>query len=235
MSKKKDKQQKQQARQVSRDVTSAPARVSSSLVPASASGAAMLEEGPEPTAGDVAVPTVLLALLALLIYVADVHLINRGGQFDSKVYYPFISVADVGDAHPISKDEELVRKGKQVYNLNCAACHQGNGQGIPGQFPPLAGSEWVTAEGPGRTIRIVLSAVAGPIDVAGSHFDSTAMPPWKPTLTDEQVAAVVTYVRHDWGNKRGAATPEQVKKIRDIDKDRGPYTADEIKAVPEKE
>jgi mono/diheme cytochrome c family protein len=235
MSKKKKNEQKEQRRQASREIVSASVQHASPLVAASPSGAAVLDEGPEPVAGDVAVPVLLLALLALLIYAADMHLINRGGQFHSRVYYPFFDTNAVADAHPRNEAEELRRKGKQVYNLSCSACHQPNGQGLAGQFPPLAGSEWVVGEGPGRVIRIVLSGVSGPIDVAGAHFDSTAMPPWKGGLDDAQIAAVVTYIRTEWGNKAGPVTPEQVKKVRDSDKDRGPYTADELKTVPEKE
>jgi len=67
---------------------------------ASPSGAAVLEEGPEPTSGGAAVPIVLIAMLALLLYAACVHLNDRGGEFDPKVYYPFANANDVAEAHP---------------------------------------------------------------------------------------------------------------------------------------
>lgn len=206
------------------------------LVPASPDGAALLREGPEPTAGNTAVPVLLIALLGLLVYLADINLSNRGGEFDPRVYYPFANVAEVSYAHPQSEADKLRRVGKQYYALYCEVCHQGNGRGLAGQFPPLAGSEWVQGEGPNRVVRIVLNAVAGPIDVSGTHFDSTAMPPWKPTLSDEQIASILTYVRTEWGNKSAPVTPAQVKKIRNLEKDREtPWSADELKKVPEKD
>jgi mono/diheme cytochrome c family protein len=206
------------------------------LVPASRGGAALLREGPEPTAGNAAVPVLLIAFLGLLVYFADINLSNRGGEFDPRVYHPFANLAEVIDAHPSDPLTKLRKVGKQYYGLYCEVCHQGNGRGLAGQFPPLAGSEWVQGEGPNRVVRIVLNAVAGPIDVSGTHFDSTAMPPWKPTLSDEQIASILTFVRNEWGNKAGPVTPEQVKKVRDQEKDREtPWSADELKKIPEKD
>jgi len=205
-------------------------------VAASPSGAALLSEGPEPTANNATLPVLFIALLALLVYVANVNLNNHAGEFDPRVYFPFRNVAAVDNAHPHSPVETIRRQGREYYALYCAACHQGNGQGLAGQFPPLAGSEWVQGEGPNRVVRIVLNAVAGPIDVKGTHFDSAAMPPWKPTLSDEQIAAILTYIRSEWGNKAPPVTPEEVKKIRDQEKDREtPWSADELKKIPEKD
>jgi mono/diheme cytochrome c family protein len=128
------------------------------------------------------------------------------------------------------------RQGREHYTLYCAACHQANGQGLAGQYPPLAGSEWVQGEGPNRVVRIVLNAIAGSIDVKGLHFDSNAMPPWKPVLSDDQIAAILTYVRSEWGNKAPPVTAEQAKKIRDLEKDREtPWSADELSKIPEKD
>jgi mono/diheme cytochrome c family protein len=236
MSKKKKKQQQQQQRPQSLVQEVAPAQPASSLVATTPSTAALVEEGPEPTTGDAAVPVLLIALLALLVYLADVHLINRGGEFNPKVYYPYFNFVAVDNARPKSDIEKFRIIGRQVYKMNCEACHQATGQGLPGQFPPLVGSEWVVGEGPNRTVRIVLSAVAGPIEIKGDRFDSSAMPAWKLVLNDEQVAAVVTFIRSEWGNKAGPVTPEQVKKIRELEKTRDtPWTAEELKKIPEKD
>ena len=233
MSKKKKKQQQQQSRPSEREAIS-PAPVSP-LVAATPSGVAILEEGPEPTAGNAAVPALLIALLALLAYVANMHLSNRGGGFDSKVYYPFISIVQVDEAHPITEEEKFRRMGKQVYGQVCLACHQGTGLGAPGQFPPLAGSEWVLTEGPNRIIRIVLHGIQGPINVKGQAFNN-AMPSQKDVLKDDQIAAVLTYVRSEWGNKAAPVTPEQVKKIRDAEKARDTaWAPDEVAKIPDKD
>lgn len=100
--------------------------------------------------------------------------------------------------------------GKKVYQT-CSACHQATGAGIPNAFPPLAGSEWVN--GPVENlIRIQLRGLQGPIKVKGTEFNSV-MPP-NATLTDKEIADVLTYIRSNFGNKAGAVTPEQVKALR---------------------
>ena len=125
--------------------------------------------------------------------------------------------------------------GKQTFNnIGCISCHQATGQGVPGQYPPLAGSDWLLGEGPNRIIRIVLNGFTGPVQVSGGQFNNT-MTPFGPVLSDEQIAAVLTYVRSEWGNKGAPVTPEQVKKIRALVATHGPWTADELKGIPEKD
>jgi len=206
------------------------------LVGASPSGEALLREGPEPTADTAALPVVFIALFALLFYVAARNINNRGGEFDQRVYYPFTDLNAVVDAHPKNPADRLRSLGKQVFNnIGCVSCHQATGQGVPGQYPPLAGSDWVLGEGPNRIIRIVLNGFTGPVQVSGAQFNNT-MTPFGPVLDDdEKVAAVLTYVRSDWGNKGAPVTPEQVKKIRALVATHGPWTADELKKIPEKD
>jgi mono/diheme cytochrome c family protein len=209
-----------------------PGRVFAATSPA---GFAALREGPEPTAGNATVPVLMIALLGLLVYLADVNLNNRGGEFDPKVYYPFPNIAAVGDAHPRSPDDEYLRKGRIVYGNVCLPCHQVTGLGQAGVFPPLAGSEWVLAEGPNRMIRIVLHGLSGPIQVGGAQFNN-AMPPWKDALKDEDIGAVLSFVRNSFGNKASIVRPDEVKKIRAQEKDRDvPETADELLKIPVKD
>ena len=93
----------------------------------------------------------------------------------------------------------------------CSACHQPTGLGIPGAFPPLAGSEWVN--GPVENlIRIQLRGLMGEIEVKGVKYNSV-MPP-NATMSDDQIAEVLTYVRNEWGNKGSAVTPDMVKALR---------------------
>lgn len=101
-------------------------------------------------------------------------------------------------------------KGQEVYTT-CAICHQAEGQGIPGVFPPLAESEWVN--GPiENLIRIQLRGLSGPIHVKGVQY-SSAMAPVS-HLSDENIADVLTYIRSSFGNKSSAVTAEQVKALR---------------------
>jgi cytochrome c len=103
--------------------------------------------------------------------------------------------------------------GKVTYKSTCSACHQAAGQGLPGAFPPLAGSEWVNDADPGKVIRIVLNGVQGPITVKGTVYQGV-MPSHKDLLDDRKVAAILTYIRSSWGNQGGAVKPEEVAKIR---------------------
>jgi len=93
----------------------------------------------------------------------------------------------------------------------CAACHQANGLGMPGAFPPLAGSEYATGA-PEIPIRIVLLGAQGPLTVKGQRFNG-AMPSWG-SFSNAEIAATLTYVRSQWGNAASAVTAEQVVAVR---------------------
>lgn len=102
--------------------------------------------------------------------------------------------------------------GEETYNTHCAVCHQVDGSGLPGAFPPLAGSDYLL-EDPVRAVDGVLHGVSGPIRVSGELYNAV-MPPM-PYLSDEDVAAAVTYTLNAWGNDGGEVTPEQVATRRD--------------------
>lgn len=120
----------------------------------------------------------------------------------------------------IRKDPEIaklnvalqIERGKRVYMQNCSMCHQLEGQGVENVFPPLAKSDYVAANRD-QIIRAVTKGLSGPITVNGKPYNGV-MPPVT-TLTDEQVADVVTYVRNSWGNSGEGATPAQVRAIRE--------------------
>ena len=108
--------------------------------------------------------------------------------------------------------EMQVEKGKQVYMGLCFACHQADGKGLPGAFPPLAAADYMLADRD-RAIRTVLKGLTGPVTVNGVTINSV-MPPQEAVLTDAQIADVLTYVYNAWGNKGDAFTPDQVKAAR---------------------
>lgn len=129
--------------------------------------------------------------------------------------------------------------GKRLFGDTCAKCHQADGQGLPGQYPPLVKSEWVLASGPARMIRITLDGLQGPIRVKGLDYNNN-MTPWRDTLSDQQLAAIITFVRtqKEWGHTATPVTPEEVADIRKKTKDRpliGPWTAKELENIPEHE
>jgi mono/diheme cytochrome c family protein len=96
-------------------------------------------------------------------------------------------------------DEALMKKGEQVYQQNCAACHQANGQGLPGAFPPLAGNP--NLQDVGHVLSVIKNGLQGPITVNGQTYNG-AMPGF-PQLSDEEAKAVATYIRNSWGNAFG--------------------------------
>ncbi len=96
--------------------------------------------------------------------------------------------------------------GRRVYN-NCMACHQQDGAGLAGQFPPLAGSQWVVGE-PTALVRILLQGLQGEVVVAGKTYNGI-MPAWE-RLPDEQIAGVLTYIRQAWNNQASPITAEAV-------------------------
>jgi mono/diheme cytochrome c family protein len=116
--------------------------------------------------------------------------------------------------------------GEQVFTTVCAACHQANAKGLPGAFPPLAGSDWVNGD-PETPIRVALNGLSGPIKVSGADFNSMMPPP--PGLDDEKIAAVLTYVRANFDNKASAITKEQVAAVRaGLAGKTTPFTAEEL-------
>lgn len=120
--------------------------------------------------------------------------------------------------------------GARIYAQTCAACHQASGLGVPGAFPPLAGTDWVTGS-EDRLVRVLLHGLTGDIEVEGEPFIGT-MPTWGITLSDGDVAAVASYVRRSWGNDAPPVRPETVKRLRDAHATRTtPWTAAELRAA----
>jgi mono/diheme cytochrome c family protein len=93
--------------------------------------------------------------------------------------------------------------GGQIFASKCAACHQATGLGIPGVFPPLAGSEWVLGSDK-VLVQIPLHGITGALQVKGASYHGT-MPPFN-TLSDAEIAAVLTYVRSHWANAAPAVS-----------------------------
>lgn len=114
--------------------------------------------------------------------------------------------------------DSLMEKGKQVFTTTCQACHQANGQGIPGTFPPLAESEWVNGP-PEQVAAIVLHGIQGEIVVKGQKFQNV-MPPFRDQLKPEDISAVGTYVRNSFGNKSESISVDTVNAVKEKTKAR---------------
>lgn len=114
--------------------------------------------------------------------------------------------------------EEVMNKGKMVYKKTCQACHQDSGLGIPGAFPTLSQSKWVT--GPEkRLIAIIDHGVEGKIEVNGTVYNS-AMPGFGKQLSHDEIAYVATYIRNSFSNEASEVKAETVIKVKESLKDK---------------
>ena len=117
------------------------------------------------------------------------------------------ATAAADDPNKVWSEAELAARGEKVFTANCAACHQANGKGVPGAFPALDGSKVVNGPKDAQ-ITTVLNGVV-------RNGQPTAMVPWRNTLSDIDIAAVITYTRNSWGNHTGEAIqPSEVKVAR---------------------
>lgn len=138
------------------------------------------------------------------------------GKQDDRVYQPEGgAVQDIAGrplaATPKERSKEArVELGAKIFKQICSACHQANGQGLEGAFPPLASSDFLMAD-KARSISAVVRGLEGPITVNGKLFNSV-MPAVR--LDDDSVANVLTYVRNSWGNSGDAVTPSEVAAVR---------------------
>jgi mono/diheme cytochrome c family protein/glucose/arabinose dehydrogenase len=134
--------------------------------------------------------------------------------------------------HLKGKDKDMFIKGKAIYEKEgyCSTCHQPDGKGLGSSgFPPLANSIWSSGDEE-RLIKLSLKGLLGPIEVNGTKYPGQVpMTQFEGLLNDEEMAAVLTYVRNDFGNKASVITPEKVKKIRAKIKDKsGFYSPEEL-------
>ena len=138
------------------------------------------------------------------------------GKLADEVYKPegqstaTVVESAVKDDATLTKAERMT-EGSKIYNQACFACHQADGKGLPGVFPPLAGSDFLKAD-PDRAVAIVIHGLQGEITVNGNKFNSIMTPQ---PFNDQQIANVLTFVNNSWGNAGPVFTAAQVKKVRD--------------------
>jgi mono/diheme cytochrome c family protein len=187
----------------------------------------------EPGANRAPIPIWLIIFFFLLLYWGMVYFDQHGGWFHQEVYAPYASVDQLTEYQVPTGGGGFMGPGKANFEKNCALCHQNDGLGKPGQFPPLAHSEWVLGS-PNRFVRIPLLGLQGSITVNGQPWNS-AMAAMGAGMNDEDLAATLSYIRNSFGNKADEITPEQVKAIRgQIGGRAQPLTADELTKIPEK-
>lgn len=183
---------------------------------------AQQREQPDPYEGSHPVPWFIIAIIGLVLvwaiyYLATSNFPGRPELGDRRTIADLTAQSGAG-AGPAD--------GAQVYATQCVACHQASGAGLPGVFPPLAGSEWVA--GKEKVLaQILLHGVSGSLTVKGAVYNG-AMPAFQGKLNDAQIAAVLTYVRSSFGNAAGKVDAALVTAERTASKNRTlPWNGDD--------
>ncbi len=138
--------------------------------------------------------------------VDSVYLGDRAGPNLSAV----VTATKAAASGTLTQDDQI-KAGQQLFGGTCSVCHQANGEGLAGVFPPLAKSDYLAAD-PKRAIRTVLHGLTGKVTVNGKEYNSV-MPPMN-QLNDDEVANILTYVLNTWGNPGGRIGADEVKKVR---------------------
>jgi mono/diheme cytochrome c family protein len=185
----------------------------------------------EPQVGAGEIPVLFFAVLAGLVFLGILYLDKYGGGFSNQVYGPYESYDQVAKAQPLDPAAKARNHGAQVYATACQLCHQPNGLGTPGQFPPLDGSEWVNGS-VDRLIRIPNNGLAGLVHVKGETINA-AMPNMGAALSDQDLADLLTFVRSNWSNKSAPVKVEDVTRVRkEIGSRAEPWSEAELLKVP---
>lgn len=191
---------------------------------------AVMREASDPNEAFDPGPRWFYILALVTIVVGAFYLGKYMGAFGTAVHIGYLppGVPAGAQVAAAKTGDKAQMSGAAVYTSKCSVCHQANGQGMPGAFPPLVNSEYVIGD-PGIPVRIVLRGMQGHIEIQGVTYNG-AMPAWATQLTDGEVAAVVSYIRGELeGNSAEPVDAEFVAKIRQETADRStPWTAEEL-------
>src|SRR5437667_5678090 len=200
--------------------------------------AAVQREKREPRVGAEPLSIWLIAVYGLAVFFGGAYLGRYSGNFSGEALDPYggepQAMKKAAGPQGTQQVSELSPRdrGKKIFAANCQTCHQANGLGVPGQYPPLAGSEFTTG-GSRRPAMIVLKGLQGPVTVKGQKFGSAVMQPWDKTLTNQKIADVLTYERSEWGNSASAVTAEQIAGLRkELANHQESFTEPDLLGVP---
>ena len=189
--------------------------------------APIMREQAEPRDGFEPIPMWLTVFYGLIVFWGGYYLASYSGGFQPDVYnerrLPRMASGEPAEPDPL-------KRGQRLFTVNCSACHQSTGEGVKGQFPPLAGSEWVVGDY-GRLVRILLHGLQGPIEVRGEAYNGN-MPAFGNKLDDSQLSMVLTYIRQAWENAAAPISKEVIAQIRTEDPQSRPaWTAAELREI----
>jgi mono/diheme cytochrome c family protein/plastocyanin len=200
--------------------------------------AAIQREKHEPRVGLEPLSLWLIGIYGLAIFFGGFYLGRYAGDFSAEGLDPRAlrqlakKSTAAGQGGEQTAELSPAARGKKIFLANCATCHQASGTGVAGQYPPLAGSEYVNG-GTRRLGMILLKGLQGPLKVKGAQYGSAVMQPWEKTLTDAKIADVLTYIRSEWGNNAPLVAPEGIGALRkELTGRTESWTEADLEAVP---
>lgn len=186
-------------------------------------------ENPDPHELRRPIPLWVLAFAALLVLWGVYYIVDSGPLVESR--YGDLRTLDDLRAKPGAGAAAGSADGAALYAARCVACHQATGAGLPGVFPPLAGSEWVLGNEK-ALVQILLHGAEGELTVKGVVYRGV-MPAFGAQLADAELAAVASHIRRQWGNSAAPIDAAAVARERAASKERQtPWKGDaELKAL----
>lgn len=177
---------------------------------------AELRENLEPTEAAGPIPRVFLVFIGAVLSFGGYYLIDEAPTLDY-----------AGDRRSVQLEKDPVEStGESLYAARCAPCHQSDAKGVPGAFPPLAGSKWVTNQ-PKTVARILLLGLNGTIEVSGQTYNGVM--PSQASLSDEDLAKLSTFIRSSFGNNASPVDQSLIAKVRSsLNGRKDPWTSTEL-------
>ena len=189
----------------------------------------MSRDKDEPAEGFSLTPIFIVFLFCGFGFWAGLYLTQNSGNFAPSAFDLNAPKASLAGGPVVFEPDAA--KGEKLFLANCAACHQATGLGVPGAFPPLVKSVWVTGS-EDRLVKAILAGLAGEIEVNGVKYNGN-MPNIGAGLKDAQIAHIATYVRQAWGNVAEPVMDTKVTEVRKAIGNRAQYSpADLLKEHP---
>ncbi|MES2734928.1 MAG: cytochrome c [Verrucomicrobiota bacterium] len=202
--------------------------------------AAVKREKADLAPGTEPAPMWVIFLFMIVAIIAGGQLGPMTGGYSFDVSNPFTASKSSdprggagGDVVAADPFQTAMKKGSSGYAV-CGGCHQGNGAGLAGQYPPLAGSEWVLG-GTERLIRVVQHGLVGQVTVKGQNYNFPGgMQAFGAGMSATDLANVLTFIRNTWGNEAPMITKEMVEKVRADEKRATQWTMADLEAFKDK-
>lgn len=166
--------------------------------------------------------------MLVIAHVVCLSIVDRTMRFAPILVALFIATLAAGCGGDEADGHTENTAGLRVYRTYCLSCHQADGGGIQGMYPPLQQTEWTEGDR-GRLIRLILYGMAGPIEVNGQRYNNVM--PAHGHLSDDQIADVLTFVRSNFGNDAPAVTADDVFAVRRASERRGMWRPDELESA----